>query len=506
MLMKKRQYSRVMYFFVKYCIVCFFFLCMTSIAVAEISTDGSLGPKGSLTGPNYQIPDTLGQTRGSNLFHSFDKFNIETGYSATFTGPHSIQNVISRVTGGSPSSIDGLLQCMIPGANLYLINPSGVMFGPNASLDVTGSFHVSTADYLKFSDGGAFYANPNVSSVLSVAEPQAFGFLSSSPAGISAEKAYLQVPEGKTISIIGGEIIYTAYPLSTDYSSPDYMFNAPSVLTAPGGRINIASIASPGEVNLSNLDTGTAKLGAITFSDGAKLSVLNFDSDWNPLSAGNIVIRGGQMLFKNGGMDAYGNPGGTIDIKGESLHLDTYYLYAAGYGDIDHPGTACRIEVSNEFSMTHGSLIDASPFAQGRGGDIRINASYIKLGDDTLDSQSYTDPYFSYYGYVSSTTTGSGRGGDIYLSSTGDMTIQNGFFVSTATNGINGGTGDAGNITVNAEHKRYKYPEAVNKGLVSAFIWTYGEQGWTHLGKNETLMPGMAYLFEAMGEAKLEFR
>jgi hypothetical protein len=67
-------------------------------------------------------------------------------------------------------------------------------------------------------------------------------------------------------------------------------------------------------------------------------------------------------------------------------------------------------------------------------------------------------------------------------------------------------TVDLGNLTVNAEHKRYKYQEAVNKGLVSAFIWKYEEQGWTHLGKNETLVPGMAYLFEAMDEAKLEFR
>ncbi len=67
-------------------------------------------------------------------------------------------------------------------------------------------------------------------------------------------------------------------------------------------------------------------------------------------------------------------------------------------------------------------------------------------------------------------------------------------------------TVDLGNITVNAEHKRYKYQEAVNKGLVSAFVWKYEEQGWTHLGKNETLVPGMAYLFEAMNEAKLEFR
>ncbi|MCK9440090.1 MAG: C25 family cysteine peptidase [Methanothrix sp.] len=67
-------------------------------------------------------------------------------------------------------------------------------------------------------------------------------------------------------------------------------------------------------------------------------------------------------------------------------------------------------------------------------------------------------------------------------------------------------TVDLDNITVNAEHKRYKYPEAVNKGLVSAFVWKYEEQGWTHLGENETLVPGMAYLFEAMDEAKLEFR
>ena len=66
-------------------------------------------------------------------------------------------------------------------------------------------------------------------------------------------------------------------------------------------------------------------------------------------------------------------------------------------------------------------------------------------------------------------------------------------------------TVDLGNITVNAEHKWYKYQEAVNKGLVSAFVWKYEEQGWTHLGKNETLIPGMAYLFEAMDEAKLEF-
>ncbi len=67
-------------------------------------------------------------------------------------------------------------------------------------------------------------------------------------------------------------------------------------------------------------------------------------------------------------------------------------------------------------------------------------------------------------------------------------------------------TVDLGNITVNADHRRYNYPEAVEKGLVSAFIWKYEGEDWVHLGKNETLIPGMAYLFEATGESKLEFR
>jgi hypothetical protein len=67
-------------------------------------------------------------------------------------------------------------------------------------------------------------------------------------------------------------------------------------------------------------------------------------------------------------------------------------------------------------------------------------------------------------------------------------------------------TEDLNNITVNAEHKKYKYPEAVQKGLVSAFIWKYEGLGWIHLGENETLVPGKAYLVESMGDAKLEFR
>ena len=92
--------------------------------------------------------------RGNNLFHSFGQFNVQTGESATFTGSSTVENVIGRVTGGQQSLIDGQLRSEMPQANLYLLNPSGVLFGPNATLDVPGSFHVSTADYLKLGDNG----------------------------------------------------------------------------------------------------------------------------------------------------------------------------------------------------------------------------------------------------------------------------------------------------------------------------------------------------------------
>lgn len=142
----------------------------------QISMEGSLGPAGALAGPNVQITADLGQQHGGNLFHSFGQFSIQAGESITFSGPNSISNIIGRVTGGAViaiggssdiniigcvtggqlSSIDGTIRSIISGANLYLLNPAGVLFGEHAQIDVSGSFHVSTADYLKLGDGGRF--------------------------------------------------------------------------------------------------------------------------------------------------------------------------------------------------------------------------------------------------------------------------------------------------------------------------------------------------------------
>jgi filamentous hemagglutinin family protein len=125
---------------------------------AQIVTDGSVGPKVSLSGGQIEVDADLGARSGDNLFHSFETFGIATGQTATFTGPGTIRNVISRVTGGEVSNIDGTLASRVGQADLYFLNPAGVMFGPKATLDVPGSFHVSTAHELRFADGVSFSA------------------------------------------------------------------------------------------------------------------------------------------------------------------------------------------------------------------------------------------------------------------------------------------------------------------------------------------------------------
>src|SRR6266545_7995299 len=260
---------------------------LPTLTHAQITLDGTLGPKGPLAGPDYTIDAKVGRLRGNNLFHSFGQFNAHTNESATFTGPPTVENIIGRVIGGQQSLIDGRIRSEMPQANMYLLNPSGVMFGPNATLDVPGSFHVSTADYLKLGDNGRFDATTPSNSVLTSAPPSAFGFLGSNSAPITIQGSSLQVPEGKTLSVIGGDIQLTG-----------------GTLAARSGQITLASVASAGEVvpagagQEANVRTeGFGRLGKIEVSQGAHISA---DGE----SGGSVVIRGGRLIVSNAGITA----------------------------------------------------------------------------------------------------------------------------------------------------------------------------------------------------------
>ena len=180
-------------------------------SAAEVVLDGTLkGVRpGALPGPDFTIKATDGKTVGANLFHSFSLFNIDSNENSTFEGGSGIRNVIGRVTGPRLSRINGTLG-VEHGADLWFINPHGLMFGPKAKLDVEGSVHIGTADYLTLGHGGRFDAENPGSSRFTSEPPEAFGFLayaSSSPHGaIDIVDSKLDVPADQTLSVVGRNI------------------------------------------------------------------------------------------------------------------------------------------------------------------------------------------------------------------------------------------------------------------------------------------------------------
>src|ERR1700728_118799 len=178
---------------------------------AGVRLDGTLGGMAvALAGPAYYITQNLGTLAGGNLFFTFQYFNIATGQTALFTTTSAgIGNVISRVSGGYASTIDGTisLQAASGAPNFFFINPSGVTFTANAVIDVPAAFYVTTANYLKFPDGN-FYSDPTRTSTLSMAAPEAFGFLGNTraPVNLTGAGLYSGAAGTAAFQIVAGDV------------------------------------------------------------------------------------------------------------------------------------------------------------------------------------------------------------------------------------------------------------------------------------------------------------
>jgi filamentous hemagglutinin family protein len=354
---------------------------------AEITTDGSLGSRANLPGPDYLIGADLGRHKGGNLFHSFKDFNLNSLESATFSGSNSINNIVSRVTGGNPSNIDGLIRSTIPNAALYFLNPYGIMFGPNAQLDVQGSFHASTADYLRFGDGGRFDARNLSDSLLTVAPVEAFGFLSNSPTEIKVQSSELATTSNADLSLIGGNLTINNARLSSK-----------------GGRLNLVSVIQAGEV-ISKDDRMDMRVSdTSTFRQQGRIDMTDSHVNMTGSSTGGVTIRGGQFFMHDSEIDASSvtdQNGKNIDIlvtdsvniSGDSTEISTH-----SFGK----GNSGNIAITAPYLEIVGSVIDASSFGAGRAGNIDIEATKIMLKNGA---------------YITSSIVGSGQGGHINVKS-----------------------------------------------------------------------------------------
>ncbi len=201
---------------------------LAASALAEVVTDGTVGPCVRLGG-DFEIGADLGTRAGRKLFHSFERFSLATGERATFSGPDEIRNVISQVTGGARSDIDGTIRSTLAGADFFFLNPAGIAFGPNARLDLKGSLHISTRTSCA-SPTAACSAPLIPRLLLHRRRPASVRLPARRAATVPRRPQCPEVPAGGTLSIVGGDIDIVGGPLG--------------LIRAEAGQIALAAVAA----------------------------------------------------------------------------------------------------------------------------------------------------------------------------------------------------------------------------------------------------------------------
>ena len=450
----------------------------------QILPDNTLVEPSIVTREDAVLRITGGTPAGANLFHSFEEFNVLTPETAYFERTLSIENIIARVTGDRLSYIDGTIAAN-GSANLFLLNPNGTIFGPNATLDIGGSFFASSAQSLLFEDGYV-YSVRDPKPLLTVSVPIGLQLnrdsgpilvtgpghhLRFDPNTIAtirdARPAGLQVPDGQTLALVGGEITLIG-----------------GNLTAAGGHIELGSIE---DGTIAFTPTSVPTGNAWTFDYQGVATFADID-----LSAAASV-------------DTSGEGGGFVGVRARNLSITAgSSILADTLGD--RPGGGVRILTSESVDVTglaeDGSFFSSifaavAPEASGAGGNISVMTEMLHLSDD---------------GTIAADTFGTGDAGSIALEGRtidmnrsfvatiaqrgsrgngGDLTVEadrlvvaEGAQILTLTEGV----GNAGNLTIHSTESVDVTGTGVSFGfsLASALAAT-AEQGSTGNGGNLTL-------------------
>ncbi|MEH2449342.1 MAG: filamentous hemagglutinin N-terminal domain-containing protein [Nostoc sp.] len=423
-------------------------------ALAQIIKDNTLGSESSVVTHkiiNDQPTDQIdgGTIRGTNLFHSFEQFSVLPGSTAYFNNDAAnIQNIISRVTGKSISNIDGILKANGK-ANLFLINPNGIIFGSNASLNIGGSFVGSTGSSLNFADGTKFSAtDPKAVPLLTVSVPIGLQFgataapirnqSQANPDGV-ADPVGLQVGLGKTLALVGGDITLEG-----------------GNLTAPGGRIELGSVTANSLVSLNSINQSL---------------ILGYENVHN---FQNIQLIQRQTLNDTrvpSQVDASGDGGGNIQVQGNTVELIGNLVRITTRPTATGNGGDLTIN-ARKLIVRDGAQVYTSSITKGNGGDLTVNASEsVELigGFFSPNTGNRPSSLFSSTGFA-------GNAGDITIN-TKRLYIQDGANISTQTlanSQLIAATGAGGNLTVNASESVELIGTSVNGYPSGLFAATNG--------------------------------
>lgn len=401
------------------------YLLMSAPIHGQIIPDDSLGNEQSTVreGVVNQLPSALiegGAARQNNLFHSFEQFDVESGRGAYFVDP-GVRNIIGRVTGGDRSEIFGRLGVLGGDANLFLMNPEGFLFGPNATLDLNGSFVATSADEMQFGNVGSFRTlQPNVPSDTLTIDPSAFLVNQLNPGRITSQSILrdadgliqggLIVPNDRSLVLLGGEVL-----LEDTY------------LQASEGRVEIAGLIGPGQVNFRMTNnTNQIKLTRFPNSDLADITLQN-----------RAVI------------DVTGANRGDIALTGRNIELTELSTIRAGLSTplastttplFSENGEAGNILIraTEEFTLRQGSEIlnrvDLDAVGNSTNIFLAVNRALAAEGDplDELfgsvfifaDSINILGGTADFPGRISTSTLGDGNAGLVFLSANDSILIR----------------------------------------------------------------------------------
>jgi filamentous hemagglutinin family protein len=330
-------------------------LVLSSVLTATASFAQPIAP--AADGTNTQVNSegnqfniTGGTLSGDrlNLFHSFDKFGLDAGQVANFLSSPEIQNILGRVTGGDASIINGLIQITGSQSNLFLMNPAGILFGPNASLNVPASFTATTATGIGFGTDWFQAVGENNWANL-VGTPSQFAFDIYQPGGI-ANLGNLTLNPGQNLTLLGGVVLNGG------------------TLSSPGGNITVAAI--PGESRVRISQPNHLLSLEVTPSPDSSLT-----SQLTPLSLPELLTGSGA----NHANQVQVNPDGTIALTGSHSQVPVESGDAVASGNINVTGeSGGTVQVLGDRVAVVGANIDAS--GMNGGGTVLVGGEYQGQG------------------------------------------------------------------------------------------------------------------------------